>query len=34
MTSNGQDGDEQGEPKPKLQIYPTSTTGVSSFWRG
>lgn len=36
MTSNVQDTIDikEGQPAPRLQIYPTSASGVSSFWKG
>ncbi|XP_056166606.1 uncharacterized protein LOC115674535 isoform X1 [Syzygium oleosum] len=33
MSSDAQAGPEQQEPSPKIQIYSTSATGVSPFWR-
>ncbi|CAN1120892.1 tRNA N(3)-methylcytidine methyltransferase METTL6 [Linum perenne] len=33
MASNSPDTTEQQKPSPKLQIYPTSATGVTPFWR-
>ena len=34
MDLNGQQAVEQQRETQKIQIYSTSTTGVSPFWRG
>ena len=34
MALNGQQPVEQQPAAQKIQIYPTSSTGVSPFWRG
>ncbi|EXB57651.1 hypothetical protein L484_002998 [Morus notabilis] len=33
MASNVQNGVEEGKPVPRIQIYSSSATGVSQFWR-
>lgn len=33
-SNNVKDGMEEGKPVARLQIYSSSATGVSPFWRG